>query len=89
MLDFQRFQRGDDVEVLDTIRNIWMPAKFVLRWVEVDIPSGERRVAYEVEGLDAFGSFHGKFDSQHIRKPGTANEQPPGSPTPAGGKQKA
>jgi hypothetical protein len=71
------FKKGDPVQVLCEPEKVWRDAVVVLAWEEVQIPSGERSMCYDVDGEDAHGLFHGRFKSDHVKAPGTANARPP------------
>jgi len=61
--------RGDAVEVLFPDGS-WKPAVvYIGPWHEVSIPDGKTRVLYDINGTDDEGSFHGRFDSDHVRRP--------------------
>lgn len=64
-----RFAQGDTVEVQNVQTGAWMPGgKVVAVWSEVEIPSGNRRVTYDVDGVDEYGAYYGRWDEGHIRK---------------------
>ena len=63
----RRFKRGDQVEVLDDSRNVWLPATVFLSWAEADLTTGARSYSYDVDGADDLGQFHGRFASDHVR----------------------
>ena len=63
-----QFESGTRVQVLDESRKVWIDGIIFRRWNEVDIPSGERRITYDVDGTDENGPWHGRFTADHVRE---------------------
>ena len=61
------FESGDPVEVLDTIRGVWLPAIVVLRWRCVRLDDGRPFSEYDCDGADTQGAFHGRWTESYVR----------------------
>jgi hypothetical protein len=68
-----KFETGDQVEILDSIRGVWIPAHIVRRWscVRVEphfrVEDGEGFFEYDCDGMDDVGPFHGRFTESYVR----------------------
>lgn len=61
------FQVGDLIEVLDTIRGVWIRAHVVNRWACVRLDDGKKFFEYDCDGVDDIGAFHGRFTDIYVR----------------------
>jgi hypothetical protein len=64
------FQAGDQVEVLDAIRGVWIPAVVVMRWRCVRVEGDDWRLflEYGCDGMDGDSPFHGRWTEAYVRR---------------------
>ena len=70
-----RFTVGEAVEVLDTSRNVWVPARIRAVWQGVHLDDGSRFTQYEVDGKDDISPFYGTWDEDKVRGLDSARPQ--------------
>jgi hypothetical protein len=65
------FCTGDLVEVYDVLRDVWLTARVEVAHygpVEADLFSLPSPDSYDVSGSDDSGPFHGRWDTDFVRR---------------------
>lgn len=69
MASMQKFQPGDQIEVLNTATGKWIAGTVERRWAMAMLPEGTRCFEYDIIGVfpEDGEAWHGTFDQSHVR----------------------